>query len=889
MMTRVRGDLPTGTVTFLFTDVEASTKLLQELGADRYARALAEHRRILRKTFSAHGGAEVDTQGDAFFVAFPTAQEAVRSAAEAMAELASGPIRVRIGVHTGTPSLAEDGYVGVDVHRAARIAAAGHGGQVLISASTAALLGNDDVRDLGEHRLKDLAHPQRLYQLVIPGLETEFPSLKTLGNRPTNLPALPTPLIGREHDLAQTADLLRGDETRLLTLTGAAGTGKTRLSLQLAADLLEEFPEGVFLVELAAISDPSLVISTIAQTLAVRERPSDAIEKTLSEYLHERRLLLLLDNFERLIAGAPSIAALLATSPHLKLLITSRAPLRLAGEQEYAVQPLTLPDPENLPELAALSQYEAVALFVERARAVRADFEMTSRNARAVAEICVRLDGLPLAIELAAARIRALTPHALLRRLDQRLELLTGGPREAPGRQQTMRRAISWSYALLSRRDQRLLSRLSVFVGGCDLEAAEAVCDFDGRVGPVLEGISSLIENSLLVAQDDPPGEPRYSMLETIREYASDKLSASSETDTLRRRHAEYFSRLGARWERTLHYFAPASPGERTMTRQMVPLAETYEPAPDLDNVRAALRWSIEAANSEFALRLAAWSGGLFFFLNPAEGRRWLDEALALSPPTCPQFRAEALRVAGALANETGDYGAAADYLKLSLAQWKLVDDPTATARTMVGLAQTARARTPGELDGPRALLEQALEIYESVSDVEGTCSALHNLGRLERHAGNNAKAKRWLDRALSLAEDEWRAAAILHSLADVALNDHKLERAEKLFRDSLVAMRNSYEERDIAYNLAGLSAVAAAQKCVTRAGRLVGAVKRVEESRGAPLFLVNPGYKRLLDAAPISPEDVQAGRALTIDEAVAYALEPRDANDPPAARSSTT
>jgi class 3 adenylate cyclase len=343
-------DLPAGTVTFVFTDVEGSTRLLNELGTDQYAHALAEHRRILREAFSAHGGVEVDTQGDAFFVAFPTAPGAVQAAAQAAEKLSSGPIHVRIGVHTGTPHVGEEGYVGVDVHRAARIAAAGHGGQVLVSASTVALLGTDELRDLGEHRLKDLTRPQRLYQLVLPGLENEFPALRTLENRPTNLPTQPTPLIGREQELVDVASLLRREEIRLLTLSGVGGTGKTRLAVQLAADLLEEFPDGVFFVNLASIRDPSLVLATVAETLAVRERTGQSLEETLAEYLRERRLLLLLDNFEQVLAGAPSLAVLLAAAPHLKLLVTSRAPLRLAGEQEYAVQPLELPDPERLPE-----------------------------------------------------------------------------------------------------------------------------------------------------------------------------------------------------------------------------------------------------------------------------------------------------------------------------------------------------------------------------------------------------------------------------------------------------------------------------------------------------------------------------------------------------------
>jgi predicted ATPase/class 3 adenylate cyclase len=652
-------DLPRGTVTFLFTDIEGSTRLLDSVG-DRYGESLAAHRRLLREAFTTHGGHEVDTQGDAFFVVFASAHEAVRAAAQVQRALSAHawplalPVRVRMGLHTGEPTLLHERYVGIDVHRGARVAAAGHGGQVLLSQTTRDLLGDElgdglALRDLGEHRLKDLTQPQRLYQLMIPGLESAFPALVTLENRPTNLPTQPTPLIGREQELAQAADLLRRDEIRLLTLTGAAGTGKTRLALQLAADLLEEFPEGVLFVDLAATSDPSLVVSAIAQTLAVRELPGQSFEETLAEHLRERRLLLLLDNFEQILAGAPSLAVLLAVAPDLKLLVTSRASLRLAAEREYAVQPLEFPDAERLIEVAALSQYEAVALFVERARAVRADFELTNQNARAVAEICVRLDGLPLAIELAAARVRVLTPQALLRRLGQRLRLLTGGPVDAPARQQTLRGAIDWSYALLSESEQRLLSRLSVFVGGCDLEAAEAVCDAEATFGlDVLEGISSLIENSLVREQGEPRGEPRYSMLETIHEYAGEKLEASDEAQGLRRRHAE-------------HFLALAERAERVETGQEIP----HENEPDerevavreLPNLRAALEWTFDTRELELAVRLAAaaawgWmhSGGF------TEGRAWVVRALQQTEHLRTPERARALSMVARFAVVQGDF-----------------------------------------------------------------------------------------------------------------------------------------------------------------------------------------------------------------------------------------
>jgi predicted ATPase/class 3 adenylate cyclase len=927
MMMGVPRDLPAGTVTFLFTDVEGSTTLLHEFGTDRYAHALAEHRRILRETFSAHGGAEVDTQGDAFFVAFPTAPGAVRAAAQAVEELSSGPIQVRIGIHTGTPHVGEEGYVGVDVHQAARIAAAGHGGQVLVSASTAALLGSDELRDLGEHRLKDLTQPQRLYQLVISGLETEFPALKTLENRPTNLPTQPTSLIGREQELAQTADLLRGDEIRLLTLTGAAGTGKTRLALQLAADLLEEFPEGVFVVELAAIRDPSLVVPTVAQTLAVRELPGQLLEETLAEYLRERRLLLLLDNFEQLLAGAPSLAVLLAAAPNLKLLVTSRAPLRLAAEQEYAVQPLDLPDAEHLPEAAALSQYEAVALFVQRARAMRADFEVTNQNATAVAEICVRLDGLPLAIELAAARVRALTPQALLPRLEQRLKLLTGGPLDAPARQQTLRGAIDWSYTLLSEPQQRLLSRLSVFVGGCDLEAAEAVCDPDGRLGlDVLEGISSLIENSLVRAHDDPRGEPRYSMLETIREYASEKLEASGETDAMRRRHVECFLALAERGERTVHFVVPHR-WERTMTGQ-IPLADVPEErlGGELPNLRAALQWTFDEGELELGLRLAAAAArGWAVSSGYAEGRAWAARALDGTEHLQTLERARTLFWLALFAAWEGDFRRAEAVTERARALFEQHHDQIGVFRSLIAL--TTYATSLGDLERARVVLERASTLAAGLASDHEQIWLCFKGALVESLAGDYEQARALLERGLGLcrklgvprrqwvhqlinvgsfalqqhdfagaraaleeflAEDSGKTplgiASAHGTLGLLALHEGDREDAALRFRESLALARQAGAKPTSAEAVYGLAAVAAIDGDAERSARLWGAADAIRQSTGSPLsaddqFIVERYLEpaRATLAGDVHRTARAGGGSMRLDEALAYALEQRN------------
>ena len=924
-MTLMRPCLPTGTVTFLFTDVEGSTRLLQELGDD-YAGALSDHRSILRRAFSAHGGVEVDTQGDAFFVAFPTASAAARAAAQVMENLSSGPIRVRIGVHTGTPEIGEEGYVGVDVVRAARIAAIGHGGQVLVSAATAALLDREEIRDLGEHRLKDLPRPQRLYQLVIPGLAAEFPALKTLEDIPTNLPTQPTPLIGREEELAQTADLLRADETRVLTLTGAGGTGKTRLALQLAADMLDEFPEGVFVVELVAIREPSLVLPTIAQALAVRELPGLPLDQTLVEHLRDRRLLLLLDNFEHLLAGAPPLAALLAGAPHVKLLVTSRVSLRLAGEREYAVPPLELPDAEQLPDVDALSKYEAIALFLQRARAVRSSFELTDGNARAVAETCVRLDGLPLAIELAAARIRALTPQGLVARLDQRLTLLSSGPRDAPARQQTLRAAIDWSYALLTRQQQRLLCRLSVFVGGCDLEAAETVCGFDGKLDlDVLEGISSLIENSLLVVNEDPRGETRYSMLETIREYASEKLEGSGEAEALRRQHAEYFGALADQGTPTMHYLAPAEWDESTPIGHSLPLADAPEERAhrELPNLRAALQWTFDKGDLELALRLVvAASWGWALNSTYTEARVWLTRAVDETEHLQTLARARALFWFAEFAAWQGEFRRAETFNQRARALFEQHHDRIGVFRSLLGLTQFEVSL--GDLKRARAVLEEAGTLAETLGSSYERAWLCFKAAQVEGLSGDYLQAharleeglqlcrkldvprRQWVNQLINvgwfamqqhdfvraraaleeyLAEDSGKTPAGMASahnnLGLMALYEVDREGAVKQFLEALALARRAGAKRTIATAMYGLAAVAAIEGDVGRSTRLWVTADVIRRSTSSPLstpeqFVLDRYLRSDRDTHldEIQPTDQAGIGSMGIDEALAHAFQ---------------
>jgi predicted ATPase/class 3 adenylate cyclase len=564
------GDLPTGTVTLLFADVEQSTALLLRLGAKRYAAALAEYQRVVRRAVESNGGVQVDAEGDGFFAAFPSAEQAVSGAAESQAALAERGLRVRMGMHTGEPLVVDGRYRGIDVHQAARVAAAGHGEQVLLSEATHDLLdASVRVRDLGRHRLKDLGEPVRLYQLG----DGDFPPPRGLDS--TNLPVQPTPLIGREHELQEAGRLLRTH--RIVTLTGPGGSGKTRVALQLAANAVEDFPGGVVWVPLQALRDAELVLPTVARALGTAGRNEDGIG--------ERRVLLVLDNFEQLLDAAPRVADLAAELSGLKLLITSRQPLHVSGEYEYPVLPLR--------------EQEALALFVERATAVKPDFA----DDGVVVDICRRLDCLPLALELAAARVKVLSAAELLKRLDRRLSILTGGAQDWPERQRTLRATIAWSYDLLSADEQRLFARLAVFAGGCTLEAAESVCEAD------LDAVAGLVDKSLLRREDD-----RYLMLDTIGEFALECLQDRGEEEALRRRHAEHYLEQA----RSVEGLIRSPRAARALDRL----------ERDHANLRLALRW-LSGGAPDGPLRLTVWglAARLHGFGDQALDRRDASEA----------------------------------------------------------------------------------------------------------------------------------------------------------------------------------------------------------------------------------------------------------------------
>jgi predicted ATPase/class 3 adenylate cyclase len=722
-------ELPTGTVTFLFTDIEGSTRLLQELGG-RYTAVRDEHAAIIRGAIALGGGVEVGTEGDSFFMAFGSPGGAVEAAVAAQRDLAShdwshgAPVRVRMGLHTGEGVPHGDDYVGIDVNRAARIADAAHGGQVIVSDATRALVEHAlpegvSLRDLGEHRLKDIVHAERLHDLVIEGLPDEFPPPRTLDARPNNLPLQLTSFVGREDEIAEVRRLL--GRTRLLTLTGPGGTGKTRLAVQVAAAILTEYGDGAFFVDLSSVTDPALVPSAVAGALGVPEVAGRPILEVVRDHLRRRELLLVLDNFEQVAEAGPVVEELLSAAPRVKVVVTSRVVLSLRGEQEYVVPPLEPPDPQRLPDLLTLGRFEAVQLFTERAIAVRPRFRLTEENAPAVAEITARLDGLPLAIELAATRTKVLTPQQILPRLQSRLGILTSGPRTLPQRQRTLRDAIAWSHDLLEPAERRLFARLSVFTGGWTLESAEAVCDPEELGLDPLDGLTSLVDKSLIRRAEADGSWPRFSMLETIREFGMEQLGAGADLEPILRRHARHFLDLAAEAEPHL------TGGDQ---RAWLDRCDMEHP-----NIRAALRWSIQAGEAEAAQRSA---GALWRFWQQrghlAEGRRWFEEILAMpsgQPPTAA--RAKALIGAGGVAWWQQDREAAGGFYRQALAVERELGDPSRIAESLYNLAFVVAG---DDLEAAAVLLDESLDLFRGVGDERGVAQVLTMLVMPDAQAG---------------------------------------------------------------------------------------------------------------------------------------------------------
>lgn len=809
-------NLPTGTLTLLFTDIERSTRLLHALG-DRYPDVLAAYRHLVRAACAAHAGVEVAIRGDAFFHVFSHATEAIAAATAAQQALAAypwpraGTVRVRMGLHTGEPRRTPEGYIGIDVHRAARIGAAAHGGQVLVSETTAALgrhalPAGVPVRDLGEHRLKDFARSEHLFQLDLPDLPREFPPVRSLDTRPNNLPTPLTPLLGREREVHELVTLLRRSEVRLVVLTGPGGTGKTRLGLRVAADLLHDCTHGAFFVSLASVSDPALVATTVLRTLGVQEMGSRPAEE-LTAYLREREMLLLLDNFEQVLPAASVLADLVAACPRLTLLVTSRAAVRLSVAREYAVASLALPAPTER-SAGALAANPAVALFVDRAVAVRADFVLTDDTAVAVAAICHRLDGLPLAIELAAARVKLFSPPALLGRLEQRLRMLTGGALDLPPRQQTLRGAIAWSYDLLSAAEQALFRRVAVFVGGGTLAAVEAVCSSEEDA---LEVVASLVDQSLLQIVEAPTGEPRVTMLETTREFALEQLTRTGERDAIRQRHAEYVMQIAEALE------------PRTRSATNLPARQRLDA--EYGNITAALQWATETRATDLGLRLfaACWIWFVLGLVN--EGMQWARTLLAMPAGGVPVVvHGRALHAAATLAYVQEDYAWMRRWSAQAITLLRTVDD-----RFWLGYALTVYALAHVDQDARAAAhAHEGVALVRATGDPWSVASNLNLGAQAVARVGDGATARAWWQESAAIFDTIDFAAGramVLNNLAGSLLADGDEDAGRQAIEEGLPALRAYGMTRNVAVGLCWLGWLA------LRQGERAGAAARFAES----------------------------------------------------------
>jgi predicted ATPase/class 3 adenylate cyclase len=845
--------LPTGTVTFLFTDIEGSTRLWQQ-HPEPMKQALLRHHALLQQSIESSNGYVFQIVGDAFCAAFHTAAGGVAAALAAQRALAAepwgetGPIRVRMALHTGTADLhagehkAGEYMSGLTLSHTARLLSVAHGGQILVSNATQELVRNDlpslvELRNLGLHRLRDLTRAEHIYQVVAQRLPDRFPALRSLEVVPNNLPRQLTTFIGREREIAEAKRLLA--ETHLLTITGPGGSGKTRLSLEIGARLLSEYPDGVWLVEFAHLADPARVPQVLATALSVREEADRPLLVTLVDHLRPKRVLLLLDNCEHLIDACAGLAdTLLRGCPEVKILPSSREALGLTGEVVFRVPPLSLPDSRLVPALERLAEYEAVRLFVDRAIAVKPDFTLTDDTAAAVVQICRRLDGIPLAIELAAARVRTLSVQQITAHLDERFRLLTGGSRTALPRHQTLRGLIDWSYGLLSEAERELFRRVSVFVGGWTLEASVAVCaGVDVDRYDIVELLGRLVDKSLCLI-DGEGSDPRYRLLETIRQYGFEKLAETSEGQVVRARHRDFY----------LGFAEDAEP--RLQGPEQVAWLQRLEA--DHDNLRAALRWSLDCDETEAALRLGS-ALSLFWDTHGyvREGREWLDELLAHARerptstvtarralgkvldaasrtrarwsefPQATEFLtqglavwrelgdkrgiAEALNNLAVGATQSGDRVRARVLVAESLALFRELSDKRGTAHALNNLAEILRG--DGDLPGARALFEESVPLFEAIEERRGLSHALDNLGGILTAQGDYGPAEALYSRSRRLAEelgDNHAVATALRSLGGVAHHRGDHERARSCYEDSVARFREMGDGFCLAKSLIG-------------------------------------------------------------------------------------
>lgn len=867
--------LPSGTVTFLFADVEGSTTLLQRVGDAAYARLLAEGRRLLLTACAT--GNLVNTEGDALFAAFRRVSDAMTAAVAAQRLLAEYPwpdgipLRFRIGLHTGEAAEIAGGYAGLDVNRAARICSAGHGGQILLSDAVQALVKDrlpDGVAllDLGRHRLKDLADAPHIYQVVVDGLPSQFPPLRSLQILATNLPREVTSFIGRGREIAALKDLL--SDAPLVTLTGSGGVGKTRLAIRVAADLLHYYADGVWLAELAALSDPRLVPKVVATALSVPEHPGRPLVDALVDALRAKTLLLILDNCEHLVTSCAELShTLLSACAGLRIIATSREPLRTRGEAIFRVPSLSVPDPVDLPTLDRLIEYESIRLFIDRASLAHVGFELTHRNGAAAAQIARGLDGIPLAIELAAARMKSLPISVIAERLDDRLRLLTGGRQTGLPRQQTLRTALDWSHDLLTDRERVLFRRLSVFAGSFTLEATEQICKEDGiEERDVLDLLAHLVDKSLVAFAPDPDG--RYRLLETISQYGHEKLEECGEADRVQRRHRDWYLALAEKAEPEMRASAQADWLERLEGEH--------------DNFRRALAWCISSGEEESGLRLAS---ALWWFWDVRgyhrEGREWLENSLRRSTSTS-LFRVRGLHGVGFFAVRRKDVAVAQAAFEEALALSRAIGDRPGIALSLFGLGRAAMLEPPYE--PAISFFDEARRLFESVGDKSRMSWVSNCSGLIAARQGDFANARAHYLEGLELglaAGDRWIIGYLTGNLGVLAFHERSYEAAKSYYRDALAIHLELKARLPMIASLEDIGLVSAALGHAERAARLLGAAEAQGELLGIhpPIDPTNqslPDYLVRLRATlgeGVAAERLAEGRAMSLEQAVGYAL----------------
>ncbi len=875
-------DLPFGTVHLLFCDIGNSAQLIQRLEIN-YAHILEQYQRILRSTLQKWKGHEVSAQADSFCAVFSRATDAVSAAIEAQHALAnenwtdSVQLLVRMGLHTGEPLLVNHDYVGTDMNRAGRICAAAYPGQVLISNETRIMVerhipADTSLRDLGNYKLKELTEDEHLYQLVMADLPSDFPPLKSLDVMPNNLATQLTRFIGREHEIEEIKHLLHSE--RLITLTGAGGTGKTRLAIEVVKQIQAEYPDGAWLIDFVAVPEGNLVLQAIVSTLGIREEPTRPIIQTLTDYLRSKKLLLLFDNCEHLISAcAQAVDMLLQACPEIRILTTSREALGISGENQYYVPTLTVPQINGELSLETLKQSEAVRVFLDRAAMVRPTFKLTKDNALAIAQICRKLDGIPLAIELAAARVKGLNVEQISERLDDRFSLLSTGNRTALPRHQTLRATIDWSYNLLSEKERVLLSRLSVFTGGWTVESATEVCLIVQLDEPdVLNLILNLSDKSLVIAEEQE-GRTRYRLLETIREYALEKLVESGEERLVRNRHLDFFMTLAEQAE------------QKYRTGEQLFWFDAMER--ERDNFRSALDYVLRTRQSEIALRLISTAFWLWFFHGPwSEGQIWTEAALALAPDDRTKEMAKTLMALGLLHFAQSNHASAQSTLEKSLAIWRELGDTWWSAFVLDFLGITMRRQ---DQQASSRFFDESLRLAEETNEKWILAYSLWNKGENELYLKNLLEAQSLLDQCLEISQS-LSIVQELHDITNISVLYFNIGRALQLagdnekaliyFRDALLHSQQVGKRTGVIRALAGLGVVSATKGEVTRAVSLISASQLFFTKFGVRLPANQLQWiARHLASARAQLGEEQSDKAsaeaqtMTLDQVVRYAL----------------